>query len=269
MSRISVEEALKIWIGTKYDENDYLIYLKLKKMKYSYIFLECTRKNNKSSPCGGMIGGKKYINLFTDTVDKKFMLDILKKYQYPKNERSRKIKKIVKYGHKKGNNNIEDNNFIPVISLTSNNNFAVVPLWDNDNINNKNSCDNNNNDSSDDCSNDSSDDCSDVSSDDCSDVSSYDDNDNYNDRSDNCSFDIDILDYQDVYRNVAEEIFNDKSEGKKYCCICGDIEEISQLIVIQNHKCNNKNICEDCYELQKKQGTKFSKIINNTSYIMN
>lgn len=57
--------------------------------------------------------------------------------------------------------------------------------------------------------------------------------------------------------------------NNKHCFICGDSENIVNLIEIPNHNHENKNICDECYSNQKNMGTKFSKIKNGKSYIMN
>lgn len=60
-----------------------------------------------------------------------------------------------------------------------------------------------------------------------------------------------------------------RSNGKNHCVICGDTEDMIYLIVIPNSAYDNKHLCMECFNNQKQQGTKFSKIKKGKSYIMN
>lgn len=60
-----------------------------------------------------------------------------------------------------------------------------------------------------------------------------------------------------------------RSNGKNHCVICGDTEDKIKLIIISNLDYDNKHLCADCFNNQKRQGSKFSKIKNGESYMMN
>jgi len=99
-NNISVKDALKVWIGTtKYNDADYKIFLKMKKMNCAKIFLSwCV-------PGGGcLLGGHEYVNLENETVDKKYLCNIL--------DDSLKLKPHVKQIRKIKCINEDDSDFI-------------------------------------------------------------------------------------------------------------------------------------------------------------
>jgi hypothetical protein len=59
-----------------------------------------------------------------------------------------------------------------------------------------------------------------------------------------------------------------RSKGKSYCTVCGDTEEEIQLILIPNAPNENKHLCIECFNCQKKIGAKFTDIKNNISYLI-
>lgn len=89
-NNISIEDALKVWIGTaKYNDNDYKIFLEMKKMNCANIFLSWCIPGG-----GGLLGGHEYVNLENETVDKKYLYSILEKKFRPHVKQVRKIKHI-------------------------------------------------------------------------------------------------------------------------------------------------------------------------------
>jgi len=60
-----IKNALRAWIGAKYDDNDYLIFQKMKEMNCAKIFFLCSVPGK---VC--LLGGPEYVNLENETVDK-------------------------------------------------------------------------------------------------------------------------------------------------------------------------------------------------------
>jgi len=54
--KIPIKEALKLWIGDKYDDNDYRIYKRMKKIGCIDIFFEGPERG------GGLYFGKEYVD---------------------------------------------------------------------------------------------------------------------------------------------------------------------------------------------------------------
>ena len=86
---VSVKDALKAWIGDRYDDRDYENYLKMKSIGCPDIFLEYAHKKG-----GGLIGEKGCVHFDNDTVDKKFLDTILKRKYKPGLIYTRKIKEV-------------------------------------------------------------------------------------------------------------------------------------------------------------------------------
>jgi hypothetical protein len=92
---IYIKDALKIWYGLNYNDNDYNIYLIMKKYNCYAIFCCCD---------GLLIGDYLNINLNDDTINKIYFNNILKKYL----NKSCKIKNVWFEGNAEPDN---DNNF--------------------------------------------------------------------------------------------------------------------------------------------------------------
>jgi len=90
---VSIKDALKLWIGDKYDANDYKIFKKMKKINCPSIFLDWHIPGG-----GGLIGNAEHVNLENETVDRVYFQNLLenmlkKKYK-PGVRQIRKIKNV-------------------------------------------------------------------------------------------------------------------------------------------------------------------------------
>lgn len=74
---------------------------------------------------------------------------------------------------------------------------------------------------------------------------------------------------QEQIREFLIKEYKKSNPNKKHCFICGDNEDEIKLIEIPNNEYENKNMCIDCMEIQKKKGAKFSKIKDNKCFFMN
>lgn len=100
--RISIKDALKIWVGNKYTDRDYENYLIMKSVRCYQIFLYAIHKMG-----GELSGVKQYINLDNDTIDKKYFETLLRKKYRTNVVYTKKIRKV--YSTRQGNNIIDDN----------------------------------------------------------------------------------------------------------------------------------------------------------------
>lgn len=120
---VSVKDALKAWIGAKYDENDYKNFLKMKKINCTNIFLSW------HEPRGGgyLSGGPEYVDLKNETVDKTFLSNML--------ENALKIKPGVKLVRKiknvltDSNGDIENETCDLLVPYDDDMNTIAISVW--------------------------------------------------------------------------------------------------------------------------------------------
>jgi len=89
MTTLTVDDALKLWIGDSYDKNDYENYLKMKSIGYYKIF--CHKNRNQHAE---LFGAEMFVDLKNDLVNKEYfdaVLEVGSKY-VKDNVYTRKIK---------------------------------------------------------------------------------------------------------------------------------------------------------------------------------
>lgn len=94
--RMPIKNALRAWIGAKYDDNDYLVFQKMKEIGCAKIFFLCSVPGK---VC--LLGGSEYVNLDDETVDKWYLQYILEMTTClaSKKKMTRKVTEIMADGY--------------------------------------------------------------------------------------------------------------------------------------------------------------------------